>query len=127
MLVFFRCLFFELLRITCADQFSCFCHVEEIPHSAWVAEHTRKWALRDSHIPKGKIPREPFWSFTEDMDMYSGDCPRMANQISRGILTEASFKSISEACPDDESLVAKVSEHAAHVCLRPLPFLSDFF
>ncbi len=54
------------------------------------------------------------------MNLYSGDCPYMANQISRGILTEASFRAVSEACPSDESLAAKVSEHAAQVYFRPL-------
>ncbi len=87
-----------------------------------MAEHARKRALRDAHIPKGKVPKEPFWTFTEDMNLYSGDCQQMAKEISKGVLTEASFKAIAEAHPDDDSLAAKVSEHAAQVRLLPLCF-----
>ncbi len=51
--------------------------------------------------------------------MYSGDCPQMAKEISKGILTEASFRAIAEAHPGDDSLAAKLSEHAAQVYFAP--------
>ncbi|WP_248789461.1 hypothetical protein, partial [Escherichia coli] len=81
----------------------------------WAAEHARKRALRDSKIPQGKIPKEPFWTFTEDMNLYSEDCPQMAKEISKGVLTEASFKAIAAAHPGDNTLAAKITEHAAQV------------
>ncbi len=55
--------------------------------------------------------------------MYSEDCPEMAKQISKGVLTEASFKAIAAAHPGDDTLAAKVTEHAAQVCSSHLfPF-----
>ncbi len=59
--------------------------------------------------------------------MYSEDCPRMAKEIAKGVLTEASFRAIAGAHPDDDSLAVKFSEHAAQVCFSPCFFPSDFF
>ncbi len=81
----------------------------------WVAEHARKRALRDAQVPAGKVPKEPFWTFTEDMNMYSEDCPEMARQMCKGVFTEASYKALTEAYPGDISLAAKLTEHAAQV------------
>ena len=74
----------------------------------WVAEHARKRALRDAKVPAGKVPKEPFWTFTED-------CPEMARQVCKGVLTEASYKALTTAYPGDNSLAAKLTEHAAQV------------
>ncbi len=59
------------------------------------------------------------------MNLYSGDCQQMAKEISKGMLTEASFRAIAEAHPGNDSLAAKLSEHAAQVCFAPF-FLFSF-
>ncbi|WP_271039621.1 hypothetical protein [Agrobacterium sp. ST15.13.040] len=83
--------------------------------AGWRAIHERKRALRDATIPEGKIPLEPFWTITEDMNLFSDDCPKMTKEIWKGMTTDASFRAIAAAHPGDNTLAAKVTEHAAQV------------
>ncbi len=46
---------------------------DEGAQAPWVEHDARKRAVRDSKILRDKVSREPFWTFTEDVDLFSED------------------------------------------------------
>ncbi len=72
------------------------------------------------------MPRELFWTFIEDMDLFSEDSQKMAPQMAKGILTNAIFQSLMEECSNEGVLATRMSEHAAQVSFLAFWDLAKF-
>ncbi len=53
------------------------------------------------------------------MDMFLEDYQKMVPQMASGIITNATFQSLTDDSPNEEFLAAQISKHTTQVILHP--------